>query len=902
MLTSIPSHLNENTDYRTSNEIIIRVDDIDEALTLFIILYSNGYDNPALKSEISDIRSFPSHLFVNLKTKIIFVFDKHPIEKDDSYKEYIDKSDTYEHVYEVKKDLATITKMLKNGVIIPETPNYTPRKLIRESFHLKYNYSSIVIGIMNDDDLPKIEEILVDFYKKNDMNYQDIIDFMRRNRGDLGVGEYIRIDRYNYFKKGDIRGIDGYASDNHFTYEKVFTLKDLENGLLDNIFKRGISDRLEPTYKPRKIDRTLESTDNKIYESKVNDELLQTTYFQKYNIFIMGFDRTVDERRFDRLVQSMVEITGFDLEPNMTGYRIHCHDDRFFCYLRKYVGGTFGWGWDDERNFDAVIDDSDNYPKIFTIDEVDSKEKILSILRRGNVSPSYVPRKIDRTLENMRIPKNILVALNNSPWDLIILRYTTIQGMERTKDFIGTLSGISFYHQPHTGIVPCDVYIILRQKGTTLRRFAAYEVTPSFFDNGNIEKGYPSLIVYPIPINMDESSEEVEKLFNDKIFKSYPDYSPKRIDKNFDLNETVVLGMAPCYKPRRIDRTLENLNPKYNYSSIVINIKDDVEFQILYEELIEFCDKYNINNYDINNFFDGLSIHSDVYIRIRLNYFSKLFLNLSWGFMIQLDSNTERQQQTYEKVFTIDDIKRGLLDSIYLKGTSVLAPSYAPRKIIKESLNTEKVLWAFDMDDTLVYSTRFEEHVKPLLVREFLTPQIILQNKIDDIGIKLNDLKYADGRIYFDDPQHKINITDNSSWTRKGDRVYITQSDAYYLTSESMPIGVHEKIVDIYNKAEYKAIVTSRRERLKKQTELALKNLGIKKPNYGLFMYPSDSLVFQAKWKAFKLLDLYKKGDFTELHYFDDNIKVLKKIRRYLKKKDINITLYKVDKNNYRKI
>ena len=219
-----------------------------------------------------------------------------------------------------------------------------------------------------------------------------------------------------------------------------------------------------------------------------------------------------------------------------------------------------------------------------------------------------------------------------------------------------------------------------------------------------------------------------------------------------------------------------------------------------------------------------------------------------------------------------------------------------------EILSNNKVLAAFDMDDTLVYSKRFEEHVKPLLVKEeFLTPEIILNNKVDDIGVNIKDLKYEHGRIYLEDPKQTINISNNASWVRKGDRVYITQPDAYFLTEESMPVGVYKRIVDIYNEVENKAIITSRREKLRNQTESALNKLGITMPNCGLFMYPSNSLVFQAKWKALKLEELYNEG-FNEIHYFDDNIKVLKRIKSYLKKVNINISLYKVNENNYRKI
>lgn len=228
-------------------------------------------------------------------------------------------------------------------------------------------------------------------------------------------------------------------------------------------------------------------------------------------------------------------------------------------------------------------------------------------------------------------------------------------------------------------------------------------------------------------------------------------------------------------------------------------------------------------------------------------------------------------------------------------------PQYKPRKFIYER-KEQKVLYAFDMDDTLTYSKRFEEHVKPLLLREYLTPEIILNNKLEDIGIGLEKLKYENGRIYFDDPHHEYKIPKGSDWVRKKDRIYIVQPNAFLMTDESMPIGTYDDIVKLYNEAEYKCIITARSERLRRQTIKALNNLGIEKPNMGLFMYPNDSFAYTYEYKSNKLLEIYKTMKFDEIHYYDDNIKLLKKIKENLKNKDINIKYYKVTKNRYRQI
>ena len=222
------------------------------------------------------------------------------------------------------------------------------------------------------------------------------------------------------------------------------------------------------------------------------------------------------------------------------------------------------------------------------------------------------------------------------------------------------------------------------------------------------------------------------------------------------------------------------------------------------------------------------------------------------------------------------------------------------KELVEGRKSSSKVLYAFDMDDTLVYGKRFEEFIKPML--EYLTPEIIFNNKLEDIGVDLKRLKYEDGRIYFNDPSHTVKTLPGSSWIRKKDRVYITQPDAYFMTDESMPIGTYDEIIDLYNNAEYKCIITARNERLRSQTTKALKNLGIEKPNEGLYMYPINNFSFTYEYKANKLLQIYNRRKFDEIYYFDDNIKLLKRIKRNLQDKDINIKYYKVTKNRYRQL
>lgn len=300
----------------------------------------------------------------------------------------------------------------------------------------------------------------------------------------------------------------------------------------------------------------------------------------------------------------------------------------------------------------------------------------------------------------------------------------------------------------------------------------------------------------------------------------------------------------------------------------------------------------SINDWGFNDkYVYGFEISKDE----EINEYTYTYKKISIG-----AANEFRKQNKHNYFYFFSDefhniIKPVLLDRFFTP------PTYKPRNFIKEN-NSNKVLYAFDMDDTLVYSKRFEEHVKPLLVKEYLTPEIIFNNKIEDIGVEPELLKYENGRIYFDDPNKKYNIPKNSSWVRKKDRIYIIQPDSYFITDESMPIGIYPNILDIYNKAEYKCIITARKERIRVQTIKALQKLGIERPNMGLYMFPNNSFSYTWEYKANKLLELYNNYKYTEIHFFDDNIKLLKNIKKILKNKDINIKYYKVTKNNYREV
>lgn len=219
-----------------------------------------------------------------------------------------------------------------------------------------------------------------------------------------------------------------------------------------------------------------------------------------------------------------------------------------------------------------------------------------------------------------------------------------------------------------------------------------------------------------------------------------------------------------------------------------------------------------------------------------------------------------------------------------------------------DMLEDTKVLYAFDMDDTLVYGQRFESYVK-YLIKEYLTPEDILMKELDEVGIELSELKYDNGRIYFDDTSD-IEISKNSDWIRKKDRIYLKQPEYFFLSDYSLPTNTNDRIVDIYHKAVNKCIITVRKDLIKTRTEKSLADLGIEEPNYGLHMYPSIEHKFKSEWKIDEILKICDENEFKTVHYFDDNIKLIKKMKRYYYtiQTDVDVYFYRVNKNNYRAV
>jgi hypothetical protein len=200
-----------------------------------------------------------------------------------------------------------------------------------------------------------------------------------------------------------------------------------------------------------------------------------------------------------------------------------------------------------------------------------------------------------------------------------------------------------------------------------------------------------------------------------------------------------------------------------------------------------------------------------------------------------------------------------------------------------EEYNNDDVLYIFDFDDTIVDSPRFEEQIRDYL-KEELSVDSLLNDVLSQIGKKVSDLNYDNGRYYIDDPDNLIDIS-KTDWVRKKKRIYLTSPEKYYYSDLSFPNAVTE-IGELYKKVKNKAIVTARYSKIRHKVVEYLKKLGFDYPNYGLYCFPglSDKNLERASpWKGRTVVKLIKENGFKKAKFYDDQPKTIREVKRAVK-------------------
>lgn len=128
----------------------------------------------------------------------------------------------------------------------------------------------------------------------------------------------------------------------------------------------------------------------------------------------------------------------------------------------------------------------------------------------------------------------------------------------------------------------------------------------------------------------------------------------------------------------KIIKTLEAFHEKYKYKSIVIAIRNQRDL----DDSVPFLNHFHSFE-DIYKAikFAGFSEGNQYYIRINetSDYESERYL--SYDDMIRFEENSLDIDAKHERLFSVNDLKNGLLTNILKFGKSLTTPNYTPRKI-----------------------------------------------------------------------------------------------------------------------------------------------------------------------------------------------------------------------------
>lgn len=208
-----------------------------------------------------------------------------------------------------------------------------------------------------------------------------------------------------------------------------------------------------------------------------------------------------------------------------------------------------------------------------------------------------------------------------------------------------------------------------------------------------------------------------------------------------------------------------------------------------------------------------------------------------------------------------------------------------------DNFSVEDTLYVFDFDDTLFVTPRYEDIAKKLIF-ENLSISDLVTRALTDAGIKKNQLKFQDRRIFFEDPNQTANIT--KDWIRKGNRVYLVQPPEFCYLDESLPNEL-KYISEIYKKVKNKCIVTARPESVRKKIESVLIEFGLQYPKWGLHMCP-EGRINAGRWKGEKICELSKTTGFKNITFYDDNSKYIREAKKVVSEKmpELNFICVKV--------
>lgn len=537
---------------------------------------------------------------------------------------------SYEKIFDYNDVKMGLLEQIKNKGVYIVKPSYEPKgKIIRESkilenqenrklFHKDYSYNCIVINVRYKKDAIFLSQYLIDKYNMDKLEYF-LLDYPYNEI----YNKYLRLYINNYnkldYSKGDIDVLERSSKTLNFTYDNVYTVDDVKNGLIENILKFGIP--FLPSYKPK---------------NKIIRESYKRKYYDYVCIYAKNHNEVID-------IQQQLFKNGYGWGDNCVKslkYNDSHINSLIYCIDKSDVLYILNGSNDKEENFYELVNVHKLYPHLFKYEELD---KYISLLKLGISSPSYEPKQ-----------KIIRENINNYPYDYIIIELKDLNDYKNfteniKKTFLSRDDNYSFIISK---LVNEPIFLSFKIKNNKIifDGWSRMTYLPNFISdfNGNYERIFTPL---------DVQNGLFNKIINTGKYVNEPNYEPKSkvIRENFNIDypyDTVVIGI---YNKKDLDDFMK-YSPNARFK------------EYIYECIID----------DINNI--------DYYIRFSFNNDNEL--SLDYASISFLNSNRIRFK--YEKVFTVEDLKNGLLDNIIKYGTSTLIPNYKPKqKIVREDMITK---------------------------------------------------------------------------------------------------------------------------------------------------------------------------------------------------------------------
>ncbi len=449
----------------------------------------------------------------------------------------LDNEDWLQDGYNIDPTIYTFDDFVKIATILKygaDSPSYKPKKIIRESVERKrYPYDEITIKVNDEFEVHQLVNLLREI---NHIDY-NIVDYSNLYPNYIfvtNVNTHLIDNRFYTCYLSDTNNDVGTLYDLAFSDPRVdrdiLTIKDSE--IIKSILLYG-ERRKTPSYKPRIIDRTLENNKNKLYDIVVfevknpeENKIAQSNLFK--NGYKWSFGVPSEYRHFD------------DKDYPVYLFVSDYEENNEIEFMRKFPNT----GYPTILNYIKSCNEDYNEnicPKVFNFCQT---KDIDLILLKGDIIPSYKPKKIDRTLES--INTNYLVLTNNRDDSVNFEDYLHKKGYF----WIGNVT----HHIKNDDRIRKVLFVNI---DTTNKIFSGYDydlITEKWID---------------------------EKFPNNVIFK-YPDDISK-------IND--MLMIKPSYKPRKIDRTLES-NNQYLYKTVVFEVLDKDENEKAQKDLIKLGYKW----------------------------------------------------------------------------------------------------------------------------------------------------------------------------------------------------------------------------------------------------------------------------------------------------------------------